>query len=622
MTIPVIPDSSQLEPRRARRLLRLSWALALLVLIALWGGLVEGLHQRQTLLREQQQTRQAQWLRLAGNASDQRLKNLHKELQLFAERGPSLARDASELSPLSGGKLWRVDADGSVTQLRGQPENLPDSARQSIRQWLGNDPEQQSLSLLPGPQIGSENNSDLLQVLLPQCDNERCQSAVTGFLHLHDLLDPEQIVEHPAYALLDIGGNIIASNGHPGFDDSRIIQFARTRLNQVPMQLAVQYHSSETVRSFNLFSIGLTAIALTLSMLILLLMFRVSQILRHIEVNNNQLAHARQLLALTNNSLREKMRKLIDEQRDQQTLIETVQVGVMIVDAGDLSVLTSNDAAARMIGMSRQMLQRQTLPALFSTPQRCQELLDVLREQQIVTDREAQLNNHNEKTCWSMTSMRYLKFRERNAIAISLIDITERIAHAQRLQDEKQATERALAQLQATQHELYQRATLDDLTGLANRRHFLSFAGKALERARLDGDAVAVALIDLDHFKRINDNYGHAAGDAALQHFAGKLRSMLPENAMAGRMGGEEFALLLPTCDLEQACATVNRLREAVAGHYFDAEGTSLQLTFSAGVTAHRHGDEHDLSSLLKLADKALYQAKDNGRNRVESIAV
>ncbi|MDC7711080.1 sensor domain-containing diguanylate cyclase [Vogesella indigofera] len=621
MTPTLPPEQQAPEAQRARRLLRLSWVLTLLVLAVMWGGVIEGLRQRQSLLSAQQQTQQAEWLRLSSAAVDDRLRNLYKELQLFANDQPSLARDATQLFPLQGGSLWLVDAS-QQQQLRGQQQPLSSAAVQQVRQWLQSPAVHPALTVLPLPVIDKRpGNSELLQVVLPLCELERCHSALTGFLRVSELLDPEQLVDHPAYAVLDINGSVLASNGSMDFNGHNLTQVATTRLGQVPLLLAANYRSSQIIRSFNLFALSLLGVALVLSCLLLLLMWRISQILLHVEHSSSQFNHAQQLLALTNSSLREKMRTLIDEQRDQQTLIETVQVGVLIVDASELSILTSNDAAARMLGMSRQMLQRQTLPALFHNPQRCEELLAVLQEQQIVTDREAQLNNHNHKVCWSMTSMRYLQFRERHAIAVSLIDITERIAHAQRLQDEKQATERALAQLQATQHELYQRATLDDLTGLANRRHFLSFAGKALERARLADDTVAVALIDLDHFKNINDHYGHAAGDAALQHFASNLRAALPDSAMAGRMGGEEFALLLPDTSLGEAHAIVDVLRNGIAAQCFHTDGQQLQLTFSAGVVASRNGHAHDLSELLKLADKALYRAKANGRNCVESIA-
>lgn len=621
MIAAITNDTQQPVPQRARHLLKLAWLLAFLLLAVTWAYVIEGLRQRQHLQQEQQQAQQAEWLRLASTAFDNRLKSLNKELQLFSDPHPGLARDASTLAPLTHGRLWHIDMQ-RIEQLHGSTQHLANDSAQLALQWLKTPHHSKELTLLPAPAIGkTAQSSDQLQMILPLCQQERCDGALTGFLRVSDLLDAEQTEDHPAYAVLDINGNIVASNGHSNLDERSVTHFAKTRLSQVPLQLAVRYHSNQLVRSFNLFTIGLISGALTLSCLVLLLVFRVSQVLHFVEASNTKLSHARQLLALTNNSLREKMRKLIEEQRDQQTLIETVQAGVIIVDAQDLSIITSNDAATRMIGLSRQALLQQTLPQLFSTPERAQELLEVLKEQQIVTNREAQLNNHNDKTYWSMTSMRYLKFKERNAIAISLIDITERIAHAQRLQDEKQATEHALSQLQATQHELYQRATLDDLTGLANRRHFLSFANKALERARLASEAVAVALIDLDHFKQINDDHGHAAGDIALQHFAKNLRAALPATAVAGRMGGEEFALLLPDTSLGEAHAIVDVLRGGIASQCFYADNSRLRLTFSAGVTALCHGEDHDLSSLLKLADKALYQAKDQGRNCVESIA-
>lgn len=611
-----LPNSSSTHSQRT---LQLAWLLAITLIVVLWGGTAEALRHRQNLLRIEQQTDQQHWLQQAQRAVDFSLRTLVKDISLFSQGSSGLSRSATELSQLRDGLLWQVSAD-KVLQQHGQAQPLDTAAIENVRQLLQVGPDANRLQIYPANRSASGKHSEWLQVVVMECNDSHCPSALTGFVMLSQLLDEDLLAQHPAIAITDENRNILAGNPHAdSHGDSDFSAFQYIRLNQVNLQLAMQLHGQHIIRSFNAFTLGTLATSMLLTALLLLFMTRVSRLLKRQSDEHQQLAHMQQMLSLTNTSLREKMRKLIDEQRDQQTLIETVQVGVLIVDSSDLSILTCNDVAARMTGMSRQLLQQQPLPELFVHSARCHELLAVLQEQQIVTDREAQLKSRNEKLCWSMTSMRYMQFRERHAIAVSLIDISERIAHAQRLQDEKLATERALAQLQATQHELYQRATTDELTALPNRRHFMSYAGKCLDKARIDASTISMALIDLDHFKQINDRFGHPAGDAVLIFFARHLATSLPVVAMPGRMGGEEFAVILPDTSQQEAHVLIDRIRSELENKSCQTEQHTLSITFSAGIASSTPQNALDLDSLLKCADQAMYAAKAHGRNRVES---
>jgi diguanylate cyclase (GGDEF)-like protein/PAS domain S-box-containing protein len=162
-------------------------------------------------------------------------------------------------------------------------------------------------------------------------------------------------------------------------------------------------------------------------------------------------------------------------------------------------------------------------------------------------------------------------------------------------------------------------ASTDSLTGLWNRRHFLEQAELELQRALRYGRPVSVMMIDIDHFKRVNDTYGHPAGDAVLRHFAAIIRSNLRKSDCLGRVGGEEFAVLLPESDMEQARIVAETLRRETAVTRVGLDdGTALGITASFGLTSARPGEEL-VSDLLLRADRALYAAKDGGRNRVES---
>ncbi len=155
----------------------------------------------------------------------------------------------------------------------------------------------------------------------------------------------------------------------------------------------------------------------------------------------------------------------------------------------------------------------------------------------------------------------------------------------------------------------------DPLTGLANRRRLDQAAERTLEQGRQLNRPVSLLLIDLDHFKRFNDEHGHLAGDAALIWLGRCLESALRTGDLAARFGGEEFACLLPNTDLDEAVAVGERLLNAVRDGSVREFGRRYRpLTISIGVVSRQPG-EHCLADLVELADQALYQAKARGRD-------
>ncbi len=173
------------------------------------------------------------------------------------------------------------------------------------------------------------------------------------------------------------------------------------------------------------------------------------------------------------------------------------------------------------------------------------------------------------------------------------------------------------ARLRAREQELRHLAISDPLTGAANRRRFNEVAQAEIERARRQDLPLALLMIDLDHFKAINDRHGHTVGDTALIATTTLINAMLRGHDLLARFGGEEFVVLLPGSPLEGAAQVAERLREAIAGHSLEsADGESIRWTMSIGVAIL--GDEHDsLDDLIRRADTALYRAKALGRNRI-----
>ena len=158
-------------------------------------------------------------------------------------------------------------------------------------------------------------------------------------------------------------------------------------------------------------------------------------------------------------------------------------------------------------------------------------------------------------------------------------------------------------------------AKTDELTGLSNRRDILNRLAEEFSRFQRSGHHFSVTLIDLDLFKNINDQYGHNAGDAALNQFAELVRTVIRQTDVAARWGGEEFLLLLPDTSLIPALTLAERLRSEVAKHSFRFQGQELPVTMSAGVCSISQTDSID--SMLRQADLQLYSAKAAGRNRI-----
>ena len=178
-----------------------------------------------------------------------------------------------------------------------------------------------------------------------------------------------------------------------------------------------------------------------------------------------------------------------------------------------------------------------------------------------------------------------------------------------RLKAQKAELAEALARIQDM-------ATRDDLTLLANRRHMNELLAYEQQRHDRKGHTLCLALLDIDHFKRVNDTHGHAAGDEALRAFSRQALSAVRTTDVLARWGGEEFLLLLPDTELGAATQVLARIQARIAELRVEVEGGEpLQLTFSAGLTASRPGDSD--SVVIERADRAMYAAKAGGRNRV-----
>jgi len=177
-----------------------------------------------------------------------------------------------------------------------------------------------------------------------------------------------------------------------------------------------------------------------------------------------------------------------------------------------------------------------------------------------------------------------------------------------KLQDELKRSNELLLELSNTDH----------LTGLFNRRYMMEALDKEVQRSIRKGNPLSLIMLDIDHFKRVNDEFGHLQGDAVLQMVALHLQKELRSYDCAARYGGEEFVAILPDSSLDEAVLAADRIRIAIEDTHFSGPPAKLHLTASLGVACYSHECNLTVDGFIKQADDALYRAKAKGRNRVE----
>lgn len=201
---------------------------------------------------------------------------------------------------------------------------------------------------------------------------------------------------------------------------------------------------------------------------------------------------------------------------------------------------------------------------------------------------------------------------------INFRELDARVRSLLRIQSLQAALEQRERELSAANAQLLVMSSTDALTGVANRRSLEEKLHDMWEHAQRLHEPLSVVMCDIDHFKRVNDEYGHQTGDTVLQQFAKLLADEAREIDRVGRYGGEEFVLLLPGTVLDAAVTFAERIRDSVVDREFNyGDGRTLRRTMSFGVAAWPHPRILDQEALIKAADDALYVAKETGRNRV-----
>ncbi|WP_035053231.1 sensor domain-containing diguanylate cyclase [Andreprevotia chitinilytica] len=298
---------------------------------------------------------------------------------------------------------------------------------------------------------------------------------------------------------------------------------------------------------------------------------------------------------LARNLVQKEIKLNASEARFRQ-MIETTPVAIVLARLPDYFITYINQRAAELFDMPQATALSMRAFELYLDRIDFLGQLEQLRAGQTVRGSEIRLQRFNGDAFWATASLSIVTTTEGSTIVLGLVDITER----KRLEEE-----------------LKRRATTDSLSGLFNRAHFMETANQELGRAQRYRRPLSLLMVDIDFFKRINDTYGHDVGDKAIQALARICKATLRDVDLVARMGGEEFAALLPETNLIDAVSVAERLRIAIEAHSITTdEGQEVRFTSSIGVTELRE-DDPLVDDLLKRADKALYYSKHHGRNQV-----
>ncbi len=240
-------------------------------------------------------------------------------------------------------------------------------------------------------------------------------------------------------------------------------------------------------------------------------------------------------------------------------------------------------------------------------------ILAVLRGQRDRFSFEYPCNSPTEDR-WFIARVTRYRREAAASVIVSHEDITARKRAEEDLRRAKEALEVANRELGRALDREQLAARTDYLTGVYNRRHFFDLAAHAFDVSRRYGHPLSVMLFDVDHFKQVNDSWGHQIGDEVLKTVARIARDQLRDADVIARYGGEEFIILLPESSARQAVIVAERVREGVAAHGIDTGTGMVRVTISAGIADAVTEDA--LDGLIQRADRALYEAKESGRNR------
>jgi diguanylate cyclase (GGDEF)-like protein/PAS domain S-box-containing protein len=309
---------------------------------------------------------------------------------------------------------------------------------------------------------------------------------------------------------------------------------------------------------------------------------------------------------------------LRESEERYRSLFDDVPVALYrTTEAGQF--LDANPAMIHMLGYrSRATLLATNAAELYADADDRSRWQALMEKDETVKDFEFRARRHDGALIWVKNSARAIKDREGRMVRYegSLEDITFRKEAEEALARANEGLKARLSEIGMLQEQLRECAIRDPLTNLFNRRYLEEMLDQELSKAERKSYQVSLIMMDIDYFKRINDTYGHEAGDKALKALAGFILSCIRASDTACRFGGDEFVIVMPEARIGLACERGEKLRRGVENLPMTGGGMAERLTVSAGISVFpAHGRTRE--ELLRSADQALYLAKSQGRNRV-----
>jgi diguanylate cyclase (GGDEF)-like protein/PAS domain S-box-containing protein len=287
---------------------------------------------------------------------------------------------------------------------------------------------------------------------------------------------------------------------------------------------------------------------------------------------------------------------LLKNEQKLRAILEILPYPIFISRRTDGQILFVNRKSCLLFQQSAGQFLRMKSPELYVDPTDRENLNKLLESVSDIRDIEVRMKTSQSRIFVAEMAAILLEYNGAPSILVALNDISQR---------------------KEMEAELFRQASTDALTGISNRRYFQNQAEQEVRRSRRFARDMTVMMIDIDHFKPINDTYGHAAGDAVIQAVVKRAIESLRQSDFIGRIGGEEFAVVLPETALDAAYEVADRLRAHIQEKPTIAEHTAVDCTVSVGV-AQLSAQDGGIDDLLHRADTALYAAKNKGRNRVE----
>ncbi|QEL57082.1 sensor domain-containing diguanylate cyclase [Chromobacterium paludis] len=325
-------------------------------------------------------------------------------------------------------------------------------------------------------------------------------------------------------------------------------------------------------------------------------------------------------LLLANQSLEakvgERTRQLAESESRLRLMADAAPFPLTMNRLAGGELIYANERAEELFGASLRPERALRVQDFYVHAGEREEVAQALRVRGRVEDKEVRLKDAQGREFWAQISCATVKSDKTWYVINGVNDISERKRLEQSLQDANTALRRQVDEIELLQQGLREQALRDPLTGLFNRRHLDEILPRVLDHMLALHRDVAVLMVDADHFKRVNDTYGHRCGDVVLTALGAYLSDHFRSGDIVCRYGGEEFFVLLPGASLEAAFVKAQKLCETVRQMEIEALGHTLSVTLSIGLAlCPLHGE--DAESVVLAADEALYQAKQQGRDRV-----